>query len=722
METENDSANRTIKHSDSMKPILLKSMFVLLLLSSSWSVFSQDEDFGLYPKGCASPDPRTPQVADFMKYGAVRDNLYKGAVGVDIPVYHYKDEVFDIPVTISYGSSGYKPNLNSGPLGLGWILNTGGVITRKVNGIPDESVGNMYVPVYGYATLWQKKLALGTQYCMLPTDILSSGKESLLVHKITEGKTPYYYETAPDIFSFSFMGQTGSFVLQPDGGIKVFDTSGPVGEYRITAVFQNYTTFTITTGDGYQYIFGNGVVEHDCSNDCAEVTATSFFLTKIIAPNSDEVDFAYVNSPSTLICSPRAYQILWREVKKAAKQESLTTLVREGPLTPIREYTGQVQNSQQLMSITVRNRLKIQFEYEDGPWVKWDPRVYTIYGGLVQSPGGVYYGNDEHGKMVLKRIRVVDLGNQNKDIQTCNLDYKLTDGNSNVTLLKNISISGVGKYSCCYYNENLVFPPINTFAVDWWGYYNGVGTPANFLPEIDNTSKKLLPSYTARNPDPSKAMYGMLSSVVYPTGGRTEFEYEANNYAAKFHSGYLAPLSANILGGGLRIKSVKQYPDSGNRPTIIRSFKYEKNGLSSGVCVGWPDVYKSTWLSDTFTTDVIQIKDGQIGQSVTSGMYIYGIYTSTNMVTSYDESTSSLANNSIEYDFVTELFSDGSAVDHDFYSRKDNIDLAWTPASLLVMEGSPYNDQATPCINLLLGRPQSTIYKDASGRKVYDEL
>lgn len=77
-------------------------------------------------------------------------------------------------------------------------------------------------------------------------------------------------------------------------------------------------------------------------------------------------------------------------------------------------------------------------------------------------------------------------------------------------------------------------------------------------------------------------------------------------------------------------------------------------------------------------------------------MYIYKIYASTDMATSYDESTSSLADNSIEYDFVTELFSDGSAVEHDFYSRKNNMGLAWIPAGYPVMEGSSCDNRGNP--------------------------
>ena len=74
-----------------------------------------------------------------MKYGdSFSSNLNQGTLSLDIPFYTYSDEDFTIPISLSYHADGYRPNIQSGPEGLGWSLSASGAITREVRGIPDE--------------------------------------------------------------------------------------------------------------------------------------------------------------------------------------------------------------------------------------------------------------------------------------------------------------------------------------------------------------------------------------------------------------------------------------------------------------------------------------------------------------------------------------------------------------------------------------------------------
>lgn len=79
----------------------------------------------------------SPQAAS-----VVRDvntvNYYSGVANVNIPIYslpHHKD--FEIPINLSYNTGGNKIQDLAGPVGLGWSLQAGGMITRVVRGIPD---------------------------------------------------------------------------------------------------------------------------------------------------------------------------------------------------------------------------------------------------------------------------------------------------------------------------------------------------------------------------------------------------------------------------------------------------------------------------------------------------------------------------------------------------------------------------------------------------------
>ena len=83
--------------------------------------------------------PASPQAWAMNRYGNENVDLYSGTVGVNIPIYTYSDNDFTIPVSINYSSDGYRPNIQNGPLGLGWNLDQGGAVTREVRGIPDDT-------------------------------------------------------------------------------------------------------------------------------------------------------------------------------------------------------------------------------------------------------------------------------------------------------------------------------------------------------------------------------------------------------------------------------------------------------------------------------------------------------------------------------------------------------------------------------------------------------
>ena len=69
--------------------------------------------------------------------GKVNSNLHTGRVALNIPLYHYKDPDFDLPISLTYSSGGNRPNERSGILGPGWTLNAGGSINIDIKGIPD---------------------------------------------------------------------------------------------------------------------------------------------------------------------------------------------------------------------------------------------------------------------------------------------------------------------------------------------------------------------------------------------------------------------------------------------------------------------------------------------------------------------------------------------------------------------------------------------------------
>ena len=86
--------------------------------------------------------PPSPEAAAFSRYGNYQVNLFTGVPEISIPIYEIKVGELSIPISINYHSSGIKVTDVASRAGLGWDLQAGGSITRKIMGKPDELPGN----------------------------------------------------------------------------------------------------------------------------------------------------------------------------------------------------------------------------------------------------------------------------------------------------------------------------------------------------------------------------------------------------------------------------------------------------------------------------------------------------------------------------------------------------------------------------------------------------
>lgn len=287
-------------------------MLLMLLGCSVIQVFAQDI-IDLPDDAITTSDTRNN-----MKYvGESLVNMYTGAVNVSIPVYTYKDPDFEFPISLNYVSQGFVPNMPVGSLGADWFLNTGGVITREVNGVPDEYWRMWGNKEDGWSTSdklewhkdrWQWREALGGGinkpyigytfneqhgYYFLHRLMMKNGISNLPeIPKLTDIRRknsrffsfvlnsqnyPYLQqgdtriESSPDVFSFNFMGHRGKFHMS-GGDVVVYETSDPNGEYTVDLSGFGYyeenntginetSEIVIKTGDGYIYTFSS-LYEH----------------------------------------------------------------------------------------------------------------------------------------------------------------------------------------------------------------------------------------------------------------------------------------------------------------------------------------------------------------------------------------------------------------------------------------------------------------------------
>lgn len=97
-------------------------------------------------------------------------------------------------------------------------------------------------------------------------------------------------------------------------------------------------------------------------------------------------------------------------------------------------------------------------------------------------------------------------------------------------VLSSVSIPGTGTYRMEYYHIDKGFPGHDLSNVDHWGYYNAGGASPDITLDSLYFTNLDWTAVTGRKPDSSYAIRGMLSKIIYPTGGYTTFVYEPHTY------------------------------------------------------------------------------------------------------------------------------------------------------------------------------------------------
>jgi hypothetical protein len=127
-----------------------------------------------------------------------------GMVPISVPIYTLNDGNFELPMDLSYNSSGIKAPDKSSNVGLGWNLNVGAKIIRVTKDKPDEAflgLDNKTIDPCG--TTWH---FWGYKNSTFPT--------------FTEGNTQRFYfmkDLEPDQFFLYFKGKVIPFVVTTGG-------------------------------------------------------------------------------------------------------------------------------------------------------------------------------------------------------------------------------------------------------------------------------------------------------------------------------------------------------------------------------------------------------------------------------------------------------------------------------------------------------------------------
>lgn len=592
--------------------------------------FASSRKYSLFSEGF--PLPTSPEAYSMIQYSSPQANLYRGEVSIDIPFYTYSDSDFEIPISFSYRSRGHKPNVPYGVMGLGWSLNAGGFISREIRGIADESasptnkdqykfVNKLYgdndrdvafpePDMYGYAYWFKADKTDNKGYyhldCVLDFKVGAEFMPTLSPNVDSDDTFYKHIETTPDVFHFNVPGHRGSFVLAPYGKAIFFDTTGASEFYKLEANFNasSITSFTITSDDRYVFIFD--VVEQSASyntkfSEDYQFITNTWKLSSIVAPNGRRVEYSYGLDYWTDAMVPfevdEVYARELRSVKDHIDGEPIDGASRYENLNMSNSLpTSNVVINKPLTKITIDNKVQYSFDYSEQHC----------------REGSSYRGKN------LVCIGIIDLPTSDTT-RFCRFSYHL-DGrkdeecsldNRGVTFLDGLTLSDFGTYLFEYNEPSSGMPKTNTYAIDWYGFYNGNNesdAKKEFLP--DRYTAKTNDNYllNTRKPSEEYCKAGILTKLIYPTGGWTQFTYEQNSYS-KDHlntscSLNLEPDGGHYYGAGVRLKSMSDYSDVGKEYRRT-DYKYvNEDGKSSGCLLWRPIIYSNYSVRTTNILDL----------------------------------------------------------------------------------------------------------------------
>lgn len=284
--------------------------------------------FGAFSQGVKDnlsiPSPNSTSLGSFVDTPV---SLSSGTASISIPLYQVSGKDISVPVSLSYNSSGVRPDVHPGWVGMNWSLNAGGMITRVVKGIPDETAWHNDI-LFSTSQNFTQDYFHGYNYWKSKLNVTNWDGETNVK---ALARAEDWVDTDPDEFVFNFCGHTGKFYMDDQGVFHVVGNPAIKVEIEDTLMSIAYNTylmspaisgqpidafydsmerripgFKITTPDGTQYEFGLWNRQQTLANMAVEGSIDFFqegyfgeswdtwYLIRIIAPNNtDLITFHY---------------------------------------------------------------------------------------------------------------------------------------------------------------------------------------------------------------------------------------------------------------------------------------------------------------------------------------------------------------------------------------------------------------------------------------------
>lgn len=500
----------------------------------------------------------SPAAAGATKYIDCAVSYGLGQADINIPLYEIKSHSLSLPISLSYDSGGVRVDDISGPAGLGWTLEAGGVITRTVRGLADDtSTGWPYRPSGD---------PLGANY-----------QNDTYLSNVSKGEA----DSSADIYSYNFCGHQGSFYI--DGTISSY-TIVPTCATDLAIEISN-GGFTITDTDGTKYVFaeqetsarftsitlpfyGAGSSPENYPQSTGPITA--WYLTEIVAMDGTDVIKLYYKDTygslsTTHHANTRTYQVTYRY--QYAGSYLWRTANGLWDSFPAVSYLEGAYETETIWTPHYLDRIifaggRVDFKYKQNTTSPSTER--RSYPWILD-----YF--------TVKTLPPASSSATEVFRATFTLPFQSLDKRN---LLTGVALTGRGgaaieTYTLAYINAGTAMDPNSK---DLFGYYNGADNSngTGFLRLFGN-SNTFFEQVADRSYNSTYVSNLSLESIATSSGSKTKFQYEGNSVSTS------APdVLFSTLGIGHRIRRISTYDLSGGSETLVRKrdFTYSSPGIT----------------------------------------------------------------------------------------------------------------------------------------------
>ena len=514
--------------------------------------------------------PSSPDAGALGVYGNTNINKYNGTANIAIPIHTIAFDGISIPIALNYNTSGITVEQEASWVGLGWNLSEGISITREINGYDDlntYSATHQYVGwIHTERYLWPSEennftgdmqpedfqflesqhqinephdtepdlfsvvVPSGSFDFYLPK--IQTGQQELIVSPINEANFKGTYNIANQIFT----------IIDPQGFTYYFDIA------ELSTGFQNYDSPTASTEQGAI----DGVTYQSIMRQGKKIIKT-WKVSQIDSPYGRSLYFEY--DPGFYFSFPHFSESF---IYGANRPDAIHNVPVTSPSRlAVNLYAFEVFYLKKITG----DFGEVQFNYptSDNRKDLYSKEAQRIWSGLASwNPTLVVHSNIGTNNLAKALQSVTVLNSQGSVVKNAMFYQSYFNSasweNGNVldeaTYLR-LKLDSVAvqdrMYRFDYYSpivNSYVLPPKNSKDVDFWGYYNGMGNAVR-IPNSNRFYLSTTPitingtTYTSyenfykfsgaiKKSDINYGIYGLLTKVVYPTGGYTEFEYEGN--------------------------------------------------------------------------------------------------------------------------------------------------------------------------------------------------